>query len=322
MRFSLPGENDWREGVLSLENNTLYFKIKYGGRDMDRDRSSKVLPLVRIRLPVPWKPGKKRESDYSIPVSSIGDILMEDGILRIKHAPAQSHSTSTSNSHSRPSAELVEVKLGGDEDVLRDVERVLLLKLDAYQFSVYFTHAGEGGVLSLDKNIQLERGLLKISNFALWIIGRESIKRIGWDEIVNVEEKKRSIYKGTEYGAISIDYFGEKDNRIVTSIVIARGNTMDLLKQHVSELLSVYRVDEKLSDAENQILTMMYAGALNLSPEAFTTTAEAFGMDESDLKKHLMHLRELGMVDESMRELTRKGIKYVVDLSKDGTFGG
>ena len=296
MRFLLPGETDWREGTLVLENGTLYFST--GG-------------LKTHTLTLRWisRIGKRSKGDYSIPLSSIKDVLREDGILRIKHTRKSEMDT-------------VEVKLTGEEQVLNDVERELVLKLDAARFNIYFTHAGEGGVLSLEKNIELEKGLLKISNDALWIIGRDSHKRIGWDEIVNVEQKKRSIYKGTEYSAISIDYFNDKGNQVVSSIVITRGNTMDILKRRVTELLNAYKMDEKLSDAENQILTMMYAGALDLKPTAFAATAEAFGMSESELKNILAHLRELDMVDAEMKELTRKGIKYVVDLSKDGTFGG
>ncbi len=197
----------------------------------------------------------------------------------------------------------------------------MIMGMNAYQFNVYFTHMGTGGVLSRDKNLELEKGVLKISDLALWIIGRDVHQRIAWSNIVNIEQKKRSIYKGTEYIAIAIDYFGEESTEIASSVVITKGNTVEVLKRHVLELLRVYKLDEKLDDVENQIVTMMYAGALDLSEPAFAATAEAFGMSEEDLRAHLEHLKERDIVDPATQSLTRKGIKYVVDLSKNGTFG-
>lgn len=81
-------------------------------------------------------------------------------------------------------------------------------------------------------------------------------------------------------------------------------------------------MDENLPDMENQILTMMYAGALDLSSSALASTAEAFGMNEEELKNHLEHLNKLGILDPANQTLTKKGIKCVMDLSKGGAFGG
>ena len=246
-------------------------------------------------------------------------IRKERGILSIKHTgnatlPAQDPA-------SEPEL-LLTTQLAADEPVMNEVERELIMSMDAYRFNVFFTHAGEGGVLSMEKNVELEKGLLKISNTALWIIGRSSHKRITWDNIVNAEQKKRSRYKGTEYGAISVDYFseGSTNNDVISTIVIAQGNTIEVLKRHIMELLNAYKMAEELPDRENQILTMMYAGALDLS--ALASTAEAFGLSEEELKNHLEHLSELEIVDPGNQTLTKKGIKYVMDLSKNGTFGG
>jgi len=309
MRFALPGEDTWNEGKLVLENETLYL------RSNEQSRRSRTL------FPFPFLK-KEKENGFSIPIRSIRDVIREErGILTLKHTgnatlPAQ-----------EPSAEaelLLSTRLAADEQVLNEVERELIMRMDTYKFNVYFTHAGEGGVLSMEKNIKLEKGLLKISNTAIWIIGRDSHKRIAWDDIVNVEQKKRSRYKGTEFGAISIDYFSERstDNVIESTIVITKGNTIEVLKRHVLELLKAYKIEEKLPDVENQILTMIYAGALDLSDSALASTAEAFGLSEEELKNRLEHMSELGILDATNRTLTKKGIKYVMDLSKNGTFGG
>lgn len=290
-----------------LENGSLFFPS---------NEQSK-----RSRIPLPLK--KKDENpDFFIPLRSIRDVVREkESIIAIKHTgnaklPAQEQGSQSDL--------LLSTLLSADEYVLNEVERELVLQLDAYTFNVYFTHAGEGGVLSMEKNVALEKGLLKNTNEALWIIGRESHKRIAWDDIVNVEQKKRSRYKGTEFGAISMDYFAKdsSENQIVSTIFIMQGNTIDTLKRHTLELLKAYKINEKLPDMENQIVSMLYAGALDLSPAALAPTAEAFGLSEDELKNHVEHLSELEIVDQTNQTLSKKGIKYVIELSKNGTFGG
>jgi len=303
----LPGEDTWSEGKIVLENEGLYF-----GSNEQSKRSFLSLPFLK----------KNKETGFFILLRNMKDVIREErGILTIKHTgnatlPAQAQDPGSE------SELLLSTQLAADEQVLNEVERELIMSMDAYKFNIYFTHAGEGGVLSMEKNVELEKGLLKISNNALWIIGRNSHKRITWDDIVNVEQKKRSRYKGTEFSAVSIDYFGvgSTNTSVISTIVITNGNTIDVLKRHVMELLSAYKMEEKLPDMENQILTMMYAGALDLS--ALASIAEAFGLSEDELKNHLEHLSELGIMDATNQTLTKKGIKYVMDLSKNGTFGG
>ena len=67
---------------------------------------------------------------------------------------------------------------------------------------------------------------------------------------------------------------------------------------------------------------MLYAGALDLSPAGLAPTAEAFGLSEDELTANLEHLNELKIFDQTTQTLSKKGIKYVIDLSKNGTFGG
>ncbi|MHC1610233.1 MAG: hypothetical protein ACXQTW_01285 [Candidatus Methanospirareceae archaeon] len=324
MRFLLPGEDTWREGKLVLEDGSLYFETNAGRRSTHSPLSSaisNVMDAISVRIGL----GRREKEDKSITLRSIRDVIREErGILTIKHTGNATLPVQVQDPGSE-SELLLSTQLNADEQVLNEVERELVMGMDAYQFSVYFTHAGEGGVLSMEKNIELEKGLLKITNTAIWIIGRDSHRRIAWDDIVNAEQKKRSIYKGTEYGAISIDYFDKEsteNEKMISTIIITRGNTIDVLKRHILELLNAYKVKEKLSDTENQLLSMMYAGALDLSPSALASTAEAFGLSEEELKNHLEHLSELEMIDRRNQRLTKKGIKYVIDLSKNGTFGG
>ncbi|MBN1762555.1 MAG: hypothetical protein JW878_05705 [Methanomicrobia archaeon] len=307
MQFSLPGDDTWSEGKLMLENGSLCF--------CSNEQSKRSL------LPSPLSK-KGKNGGFTIPIRSIRDVIRDKGgILTIKHTGNAKLRAEEPGSQSDL---LLSTQLSADERVLNDVERELILRMDAYKFNVYFTHAGEGGVLSMEKNVELEKGLLKINNEALWIIGRDSHKRVAWDDIANVEQKKRSRYKGVEYGAISIDYFDKEsvNNEMISTIVITRGSTMDVLKRHALELLDAYKVDEELSEIENQLLSMMYAGALDLSPAGLAPTAEAFGLSEDTLTTHLEHLSDLKIFNRTSQTLSKKGIKYVIDLSKNGTFGG
>ncbi|MCD5409796.1 MAG: hypothetical protein LRZ87_03435 [Methanocellales archaeon] len=191
MRFLLPGEDIWSEGKLVLESGSLCL------RSNGQSRRSRIhFPFLK----------KDKEAGFFIPIRSIRDVIREEsGIIIMKHTGDATFPTDDPSSESEL---LLSTQLAADEQVLNKVERELIMSMDAYKFNVYFTHAGEGGVLSMEKNVELEKGLLKIFKNALWIIGRNSHKRIAWDDIVNVEQKKRSRYKGTEYGAISLDYFG------------------------------------------------------------------------------------------------------------------
>jgi helix-turn-helix protein len=307
VRFLLAGKDTWDEGKLVLENGGLYFL-----RNEQAKRSRSPLPRSK----------KGQKPDFFIPLRSIRDVIRDnENILALKHI---GNAKVLEQDPGSQSDLFLSTLLSADEPVLNEIERELVLQMDAFKFHVYFTHAGEGGVLSMEKNVELEKGLLKIANEALWIIGRASHKRIAWDDIVNVEQKKRSRYKGTEFGAISMDYFAKDstENQIVSTIFITQGNTIDTLKTHTRELLSAYKVNEKLPDMDDQILSMMYAGALDLSPAVLAPTAEAFGLSEEELKNHVDHLSELEILDQTTQALSKKGIKYVIELSKNGTFGG
>lgn len=304
MQFSLPFDDGWSEGKLVLENEILYFCNK-------QSKSSFTSFL---------KKGIGKKTDFFVPLRSIIDVIREkSNSMTIKHTgnadlPTQELVESQSDLH-------LSTYLSADEQVLNDVEHELILGLDAYKFNVYFMHAGKGGVHSMEKNAAIEKGLLKIANEALWMIGRKSHKRIAWRDIVNVELKKRSEYKGIEYGAISIDHFGTDgaNNEVISSIVITKGSTIDTLKQHALKLLEAYKMDVSLSDAENQLLAMMYAGVLELSPSALAPTAEALGLREKELEHQLEHLTELGIIDRATRTLSRKGVKYAIFLLKEST---
>lgn len=301
MKFTVPGDDTWREGKLILENGTLYFCSKRG--------SKQFATLFTF-----FNKGEK--TDNIVPVDHIKDVIRERGdMLTINYSVTEKSPAQEPGSLSE---QLLSTRLSTAEHVLNEVERELVLRMEAYKFSIYFTTTSNVDKFSIGKDVKLEKGLLKIASEALWVIGRDSLKRIAGDDIVHVEQKKRSTYKDTEYGAISIEYLDEGSafTNALSTIIITKGNTIEILLRAILELMNAYTLSEKLSEMENRILTMMYTGAVNIAPYALASTAAALEMREEELQNHLEHLSKLGMIDQENERLMKKGIKYAIALSK------
>jgi DNA-binding Lrp family transcriptional regulator len=67
---------------------------------------------------------------------------------------------------------------------------------------------------------------------------------------------------------------------------------------------------------------MMHAGTLDLSLSKLASTAQALRLSEEELKNHLKHLNELGVIDLANQRLRKKGINYLLSLSKDTPLDG
>ena len=165
--------------------------------------------------------------------------------------------------------------------------------------------------------MRLRKGILKLSPFALWLIDREGQKRIEWDVVVNVEEKKRGKHKGVEYAAILIEYIDE-DSKVKSSLIISKGDIISTLKKEIGEILSKYGVEKDISDIENQILALIYAGAFDFTE--MEKMASSFGISEEEMRRYLEHLSEIGMLEDANggKRLTKKGIRYMISMSKGG----
>ncbi|RLG38604.1 hypothetical protein DRN79_01310 [Methanosarcinales archaeon] len=325
MKFRI-GDGEWTDGKLTLEGDALLF---YELRQKQRGLLSKLKKV-------------ENKPTLIIYLNSVRDVRRYDRDILVIDYRTETQSSEQSSPLSPVSSEevlaegaqeseeeveeedveLASVHVMMSPDALDDLERELIIQMNVLEFSVYFTHAGSGGVLSLEKHIKLQKGIVKISNRAMWIIGREDHKRIAWDSIVNVDEKKRSRYKGVVYAAISVDYFDESEDVIVSSIIISIGDTITTLRKYIERLLSRYRVHDELSDTENQILAMIYSGAFDFSD--IPSMASVFGVEEDEMTRYLEHLTEIGILEDTNngKKLTKKGIKYVMQLSKTGILGG
>lgn len=261
---------------------------------------------------------KGRETALSLSINRIRDVIREKrDLLTIKYIDNQK-STSPKPKQGLPSEQLLTTHLSADGDVLDKVERKLVTSLRTHTFKVYVMPDKE----SIGKDVKLEKGLLKVSNKALWIISRDSLTRIAGEDIVYVEQLRKSNYQGTEYGAISIEYLNEPNTSVVSTIVITKGNTTEVLLKHILELADAYKLTDKLLERENQILRMMHAGTLDLSLSKLASTAQALRLSEEELKNHLKHLNELGVIDLANQRLRKKGINYLLSLSKDTPLDG
>jgi hypothetical protein len=305
VHFSVPEDDTWREGKLVLEDGILYFCSK----EESKHFFTRVLFLR-----------KGEKIHIIVPVGSIRDVIREkNDRLSIKYVgTAQSPAPEQGSSPEQ----LLSTTLIAAEHVLNDVERELVLRMDANKFTIYFMTTSD--LRSLKKDLELEKGLLKIASEVLWIIGRGGLKRIAGDDIVHVEQKKRGVYQGTEYGAISIEYFSEGSayTNVLSTIVIAKGTSIEAVLRALLELKNAYTQKEKLSELENRILTMMYLGVIDLAPSALVSAAQALGLREQELTNHLEHLNELGLIDLANERLMKKGLKSAILLSKHSTSGG
>jgi len=286
MRFRIVGEDIWREGKLVLENNTLIFY----------ELKQKKGVFLRIR-------GKEKgEEVLKINISSIKDMKKEDKEeLMLGYEGASS---------SEEDSQLAYVQVRMRAEAINDLEREILMRMNAKEFGVFFAQ-------TLTKEMRLRKGILKLSPFALWLIDREGQKRIEWDVVVNVEEKKRGKYKGIEYAAISIEYIDE-DSKVKSSLIISKGDIISTLKKQISEILSKYSVEKEISDIENQILALIYAGAFDFTE--MEKMASSFGISEEEMRRYLEHLSEIGMLEDANggKRLTKRGIRYMMSMSKGG----
>jgi len=286
MRFRIVGEDIWREGKLVLENNTLIFY----------ELKQKKGVFLRIR-------GKEKgEEVLKINISSIKDVKrVDEEELMLGYEGASS---------SEEGSQLAYVQVRMRAEAINDLEREILMRMNAREFSVFFA-------LTLTKEMRLHKGILKLSPFALWLIDREGQKRIEWDVVVNVEEKKRGKYKGVEYAAISIEYIDE-DSKVKSSLIISKGDIISTLKKQISEILSKYSVEKDISDIENQILALIYAGAFDFTE--MEKMSSSFGISEEEMRHYLEHLSEIGMLEDANggKILTKRGIRYMMSMSKGG----
>jgi hypothetical protein len=254
---------------------------------------------------------ERKGSKTALSIDRIRDVIREKRTsLAIKYI---GNPNSPSKEEGLLSKKPLTKHLSADGHVLDKVERKLVLNMKAYTFKVYMPQNEPTG-----KDFEFENGLLKMTTEALWIIGRASLKRIAGEDLVQVEQMRRSIYQGTEYGALSIEYLDEggTDTGVRSTTVIAKGNTTEVILKHLQELADAYNLREQLSEPENRILSMLHAGALDLSPSKLALTAQALQLTEEELMNHLERLSEQGVIDLANQTMRKKGIKYLLVLSK------
>ena len=175
MRFRIVGEDIWREGKLVLENDTLFFY------EMKLKQKKGLFGKIRGE--------KKGEEVLKINISSIKDVkkVSEEELILGYEGEFSGEEGS----------QLAYVQVRMRAEAINDLEREILMRMNAREFSVFFA-------IPLTKEMRLRKGILKFSPFALWLIDREGQKRIEWDVVVNVEEKRRGKYKGVELSLIHI----------------------------------------------------------------------------------------------------------------------
>ncbi|AIY89717.1 CheF family chemotaxis protein [Geoglobus acetivorans] len=188
--------------------------------------------------------------------------------------------------------------------------RFLTFNLKADRFAVYFiSPAIRGGVIVSDA--RWEKGYLAITENAIWFLSPNKQIRIPWDnlgsvgkELKTVNKKQRAVLKVTHV----------EKNEVITSYVLCPETTLELLDQYINQLLDRQKPREKLSEIEEQILTMVYSGVDSAGIESI------LGIPTEELNRYYDRLIELGLAKvvkiRKEIELTPKGVNLVNDAMK------
>ena len=101
---------------------------------------------------------------------------------------------------------------------------------------------------------------------------------------------------------------------VVTSFVLCPETTLDMLEEYLKQLIEEHKPKEKLSEVEEQILTLVYSGVDSTGIESI------LGISTEELNKYYDKLINLGLakVVKIRKEiaLTPRGVILVNDIMK------
>lgn len=267
-----------------------------GAMYKDRKWMTGTLVLTNLNL---WL--VRGQHNIHIPMRTIADIERKKGVLLIDHYNGDTVLVS---------------KIAAPANALDMIEMNIIRAPRPDWFKVYYiSPASKGGVLLTGTN--WNKGLLAVAGKSVWLVGRDSHTRIPFEKIISLERKEVRLSEDDRAVTINHHDAGEA----LSSLIACPTGTMDMMTKHLSRMLASHETETNLSDVEDQIVMLLYTGGVD------STMIEGMiecGTDELDgYFDHLIHLKlaEVVRVRREL-ELTTEGMKYVTELSKDGTFGG
>lgn len=192
----------------------------------------------------------------------------------------------------------------------RQVFRFLAFNIKSDKFAVYFlSPALRGGVLVA--NSKWEKGYFSITESAVWFLSPERQIRVPLNVISSVSKDLRTVGDKSRY-VLALTHMDGRE--VVTSFILCPETTLELLKDYLQRILEQQKPKEKLSEIEEQILTMVYTGLDSASIES------VLGISTEELNKIYDKFVNIGIAKvvkiRKEIELTPKGVLIVSESAK------
>lgn len=192
----------------------------------------------------------------------------------------------------------------------KQVFKFLAFNMKSDKFAVYFlSPALRGGVLVA--NSKWEKGYFSITDSAVWFLSPEKQIRVPMNALGSVNKDKRTV-GDKQRVVLSITHMEGKE--VVTSFILCPETTLELLMDYLRRILEQQKPKEKLSDIEEQILTMVYTGLDSSNIESI------LGISTDELNKIYDKFVNLGLARvvkvRKEIELTPKGVVIVSESAK------
>ncbi|MCS7130594.1 MAG: hypothetical protein NZ872_04165 [Archaeoglobaceae archaeon] len=196
-------------------------------------------------------------------------------------------------------------------DKQRHVFRFLAFNIKSDKFAVYFlSPALRGGVLVA--NSKWEKGYFSITESAVWFLSPERQIRVPLNAIGSVNKDTRTVGDKPRV-VLALTHMEGKE--VLTSFILCPETTLELLMDYLRRILEQQKPKEKLSEIEEQILTMVYTGLDSSSIES------VLGISTEELNKIYDKFVNLGIAKvvkiRKEIELTPKGVVIVSESAKN-----
>lgn len=188
--------------------------------------------------------------------------------------------------------------------------RFLAFNIKSDKFAVYFlSPALRGGVLVA--NSKWEKGYFSITESAVWFLSPQKQIRIPLNALGSVSKDRRTVGDKQRL-VLAITHLEGKE--VVTSFILCPETTLELLMDYMQRILEQQKPKEKLSEIEEQILTMVYTGLDSSNIESI------LGISTEELNKIYDKFVSLGIARivkvRKEIELTPKGVVLVSESAK------
>jgi len=161
------------------------------------------------------------------------------------------------------------------------------------------------------KDSKWDKGYLCITDEALWFLSSSKQIRISVDSLGSVEKDLRTVGKKQRVVLVITHV---ENGEVITSFVLCPETTLEMLQNYIQNIIDKYKPKDKLSEVEEQILTMVYTGVDSVGVESI------LGISTEELNKLYDKLVDMGLARvvkiRKEIELTPRGVALVNDIMK------